>query len=148
MRSSLCFSVAVMAALFGPAAAQACRNTEVFCERFDAGECDAFSLHLQCPLLCGACTLPPTAAPTAETPAGIFRSGLNLNIESASGGDVSIDGHLWHDVVRNLGNYRGPRIIAPSTNAPTPVRPFWRRDSLAVSEFWPLARKMGRGCPW
>ena len=41
-----------------------------------------------------------TVAPTIET-AGIFRSGLNLNIESASGGDVNINGHLWTDVVCN-----------------------------------------------
>ena len=99
--SILCFSsIAVMAALFGPAAADvACRDTEGYCERFGAGECDTFSLHQQCPLLCGGCTLAPTAAQTVETPAGIFRSGLNLNVESASGGDVSINGHLWHDVV-------------------------------------------------
>ena len=94
----LCFSAAVTAALFGPTAARraadvACHDTEGYCERFDAGECDAYSdsLHQQCPLLCGVCTLAPTTAPTAptaptiETPAGIFRSGLNLNVESASG---------------------------------------------------------------
>ena len=81
-----------------------------YCGRFISSECTSYALHLRCPALCGECTsapslgptLPPSPAPSqAPVPPGIFRSGRNIDITSATGGTIRLNGQdLSQDLVR------------------------------------------------
>ena len=79
-------------ALIGAAATTCLNSDEQYCARFSSDECDTFTLHARCALLCGVCTPAPTPAPTPEIQPGIFRKGSDIEIASARGGRVSING--------------------------------------------------------
>ena len=79
-----------------------------YCGRFISSECTSYALHLRCPALCGECTSAPSlgrsearrqvGSPTLPpSPAGIFRSGRNIDITSAAGGTIRLNGQ---DLVR------------------------------------------------
>jgi len=105
------------------AAAATCRDSDIrYCARFTSAECQDFSLHDRCERMCGACTDEPTQQPTFSSPtvspsvplpAGIIRSGSNLVITSATGGNISLNGIAINlngrDVVRGLLMCPGPQ---------------------------------------